>query len=166
MDLVDGALTQPFKLIVTEYRPAFAAVTLVIVIVALLEVKFGPVHAYVAPTARVEAVSWIVSPAQSTESTALTVTVGIAFTVTVLLVEELTQPLEVTVTEYAPELLTVALLILMIEPVPVKPLGPLHVKIALGALDAAASWIVSPAHRMESTTVTLGAEGAEKLPTE
>ena len=44
MDLVDGALTQPFKLIVTEYRPAFAAVTLAIVIVALLEVKFGPVQ--------------------------------------------------------------------------------------------------------------------------
>lgn len=57
IDLLEAALTQPFTLIVTEYSPAFAAVTFGMVTVALFEVKFGPVQLYVAPVARVEAVS-------------------------------------------------------------------------------------------------------------
>jgi hypothetical protein len=136
MDLLDGALTQPFKLIVTEYRPAFAAVTFAIVIVALLEVKFGPVQLYVAPVAKVEAVSWSVSPTQRTESIPVVVTVGMAFTVMFFEAAFDTQPFEVTVTEYKPELATVALAMLMRADVEVKPLGPLHVNVAPEAAEA------------------------------
>jgi hypothetical protein len=63
----------------------------------------------------------------------------VAFTITNLFVELLTQPFEVTVTEYTPELLTVALAMLTIGPLLENPFGPLQVKVAFGALDAAVS---------------------------
>jgi hypothetical protein len=47
-----------------------------------------------------------------------------------------TQPFEVTVTEYKPELATVALAMLMRADVEVKPLGPLHVNVAPEAAEA------------------------------
>jgi hypothetical protein len=81
----------------------------------------------------------MVSPAQSTESTTVAVTDGMAKTVTVLFAELLTQPFEVTVTEYTPELLTVVFAMLTIGPLFVNPFGPLHVNVAFGALEAAVS---------------------------
>lgn len=77
-----------------------------------------------------------------------------------------TQPLEVTVTEYRPELATVAFGMLTMAPVDVKLFGPLHVNVAPGAVEAAVNWMVSPTQSTESNTVTLGADGAEKLATE
>jgi hypothetical protein len=77
-----------------------------------------------------------------------------------------TQPFEVTVTEYKPELATVALAMLIRADVAVKPLGPLHVNVAPEAAEATVNWIVSPTQSTESTAVTLGAEGAAKLATE
>jgi hypothetical protein len=77
-----------------------------------------------------------------------------------------TQPFEVTVTEYKPELATVALAMLTRADVEVKPLGPLHVNVAPEAAEATVNWIVSPTQSTESTAVTLGAEGAAKLATE
>jgi hypothetical protein len=81
----------------------------------------------------------MVSPAQSTESATVAVTAGMALTVTVLFLELLTQPFDVTVTEYTPELLTVVFAMLTIGPLLVNPLGPLQVNVAFGALEAAVS---------------------------
>ena len=94
------------------------------------------------------------------------VTVGMALTVMFLEAALETQPFEVTVTEYKPELATAAFAMLTMAAVDVKPFGPLHVNVAPGAVEAAVNWMVSPTQRTESTAVTLGAEGAEKFATE
>ena len=81
--------------------------------------------------------SWSVSPAQRTVSIPVVVTVGIALTAMFFDAELDTQPLEVTVTEYKPELATVALGMLTRADVEVKPFGPLQVNVAPEAAEAA-----------------------------
>jgi hypothetical protein len=108
--VVDAGLVHPFKVTVTEYTPDAAVVALAIVGFCRVETKpFGPVQLYVAP-GTFDAVRFSVDPAQ-TAPPFDAVTLGMAFTVAVVVDAGLVHPFRVTVTEYTPEAAVVALAI-------------------------------------------------------
>ena len=105
--------------------------------------KFGPLHAYVAP-ATVGVLSVIVAPSQYGPPLDALGVAGIALTTTVVDPGDETQLFVVTVTEYVPLFATVALAIVGFCRAEVKPLGPVHAYVApvtVGVL----SEIVDPA---------------------
>ena len=96
---VPALLVQPFTVIVTEYEPASAPVTLLMVGFCKDEEKaFGPVHAYVAP-ATVGVVRFNVAPIQIGLLLDGIGAVGIGFTTTVVVPNALGQSATVAVTE-------------------------------------------------------------------
>ena len=124
--VVPAVEVQPLAEAVTEYVPAIAVVALAIVGFCRFEVKpFGPVQEYVAPVT-VEALSWIVAPAQYGPPLLAVGVCGFAFTVTVVVPAVELQPLTVAVTEYVPAIAVVALAIVGFCRLEVKLFGPVH----------------------------------------
>jgi hypothetical protein len=116
--------------IVTEYVPASAVVTLLRVGFCRAEVKpFGPLHAYEAP-ATVGVLSAIVAASQYGPPLLAVGVAGIAFTATFVVPAAEVQPLTVIVTEYVPASAVVTLLRVGFCRNEVKPFGPFQAYVA------------------------------------
>src|SRR5213594_2132854 len=155
--VVPAVEVQPLTVAVTEYVPAIAVVEFTMVGFCRLEVKpFGPVHEYVAPLI-VEALSWIVAPAQYGPVLEAVGALGIVLTVTGVVPAVEVQPLTVAVTEYVPDIAAVEFAIVGFCRLDVKPFGPVHEYVAPLIVEAL-SWIVVPS-QYGPVLVAVGALG-------
>ena len=123
---VPTALVHPFTVIVSEYVPASAVVTLLIVLFCEEELyPFGPVQEYVAP-AVAETVSDKFEPTQSGLLLFGFGVAGVVFTTTVTVAGALEQPL-LTTTVYVPAAAVVTFGIAGFCCVELNEFGPVHV---------------------------------------
>jgi len=133
---VPAALVQPATVIVSEYVPAAAVVTLVMEGFCSDEVNpFGPVHEYVAP-----ATNAVLKLSVVPEHTGLLLesegAAGVGLTVTLTVPALPVHPATVAVTEYVPDAAVVAPAMLGFCVEDVNPFGPVHEYVAPPMLDA------------------------------